>query len=46
VFVSTLIINIINISIKAIIRRELKENTFLRSVRPSGMFVNIVAITL
>ena len=44
-FISTLIINIINISIKAVIRRESKKKIFLRSIRPSGIFIKIVATT-
>ena len=44
-FISTLITNIINISVKGAIRRELKENILLRSIRPSGIFVNIMAMT-
>jgi hypothetical protein len=45
VFIGILITNIIDTRVKAVIRRESKENIFLRSVRPSGIFVNIVATT-
>jgi hypothetical protein len=46
VFISILIINIINISIEVVIRRKFKGKILIKSIRPSGIFINIVAITL
>ena len=46
-FIYTLITNIIDLSIKAVIKRRLvKGNIHMRSIRPSGIFINKVVTTL